>query len=290
MGLHYVTLPNGETIAYQKREGGDQTIILVHGNMTSSKHWDVLLESLSPKFTLIAIDMRGFGGSTYHQRITCIKDFSDDLKAFVDTLGLKQFHLIGWSTGGAVGMQFVADYPGDCEKLVLLASASTRGYPFYTSRLARLNRRLLTIRDIERDGKTQAIQTLYDTGNRKGLKSVWDSLIYTHTQPEPARYEEYVDDMLTQRNVADVYHALNHFNISSHSNGLTEGTGQAASIRIPVLVLSGDRDLVVPRHMTEEILADLGSNAQHVLLHNTGHSALIDCPDTVTKVIEDFLE
>ena len=63
--------------------------------------------------------------------MTSIKDFSDDLKGFVDALGLRDFYLVGWSTGGAVCMQFEADYPGYCEKLVLLASASTRGYPFF---------------------------------------------------------------------------------------------------------------------------------------------------------------
>ena len=131
MALPKVTLNNNETIAYRKRLGGKQIIILVHGNMTSSKHWDVLMDALNPKYTVYALDLRGFGESSYHERITHIKDFSDDLKGFVDALGLRGFHLIGWSTGGAVCMQFEADYPGLCEKLILIASASTRGYPFY---------------------------------------------------------------------------------------------------------------------------------------------------------------
>ncbi|MEK3934427.1 alpha/beta hydrolase [Sporosarcina sp. FSL W7-1349] len=289
MELQYVPLPNGETIAYRKRAGGDCTVILVHGNMTSSKHWDVLLEALSPQFTLIALDLRGFGDSTYQKRITKIKDFSDDLKAFFDEIGQSRFHLIGWSTGGAVCMQFVADYPGYCEKLILLASASTRGYPIYATK-PDLRRRLITIQDIERDGKTLVMQGLYDSGNRIGLKAVWESSIYTHSKPEAARFEEYVDDMLTQRNLADVYHALNHFNISTHSNGLNEGTGQAQEIRIPTLILSGDRDLVVPKSMTEEIIEDIGQHAVHVELENTGHSPLIDCPAKLTSVIEEFLE
>ena len=39
--------------------------------------------------------------------------------------------MIGWSTGGAAAMKFCADYPTDCHRLILLASASTRGYPFF---------------------------------------------------------------------------------------------------------------------------------------------------------------
>ena len=129
MNLQKVVLPNSEQIAYRERAGGEKIVILVHGNMTSSKHWDLLMDVLDAKYKVYAPDLRGFGESSYNERITSIKDFSDDLKGFVDALELKDFYMVGWSTGGAVCMQFVADYPGYCEKLVLLASASTRGYP-----------------------------------------------------------------------------------------------------------------------------------------------------------------
>ena len=33
-----VQLANGESIAYRKREGGTNPLLLIHGNMTSSKH------------------------------------------------------------------------------------------------------------------------------------------------------------------------------------------------------------------------------------------------------------
>ena len=75
----YIQLPNGETIAYQEREGGHKKILLIHGNMTSSVHWDLILEKMDPSYKLYAIDMRGFGRSTYHHQIRSIKDFSDDV-------------------------------------------------------------------------------------------------------------------------------------------------------------------------------------------------------------------
>lgn len=77
-------LDNGEEIAYREREGGDKVVILVHGNMTSSVHWDVVMESLSPEFKVYAIDLRGFRESSYPKPITEIADFSDDLKKWVD--------------------------------------------------------------------------------------------------------------------------------------------------------------------------------------------------------------
>src|SRR6185312_2097703 len=91
MNLQKVCLPNGEQIAFRERAGGEKTVILVHGNMTSSKHWDLLIDALDKKYTVYAPDQRGFGESSYNERVTCIKDFSDDLKGFVDALELKDF-------------------------------------------------------------------------------------------------------------------------------------------------------------------------------------------------------
>ena len=81
-----VKLPNGETIAYQEREGGEKKVLLIHGNMTSSKHWDLVLENMDDRYKLFAIDLRGFGQSSYNHEIRSIKDFSEDVK------GLLGFH------------------------------------------------------------------------------------------------------------------------------------------------------------------------------------------------------
>ena len=291
--LQHVVLQNGETITYRTREGGEEVVVLVHGNMTSSKHWDLLLEKMDARFTIYALDMRGFGGSTYNKRITSIQDFSDDLKLFVDALDLKDFTLVGWSTGGNVAMQFCADYTGYCKKLVLFASGSTRGYPFYASNTdgtPDLQNRLQTIEQIEQDPvKTIPMQQMYDTKNREGLKFVWNSAIYTQNVPDAARYDAYVDDMLTQRNLADVYHALNTFNISAVPNEVSEGTNQVDAIQVPTLILHGDRDYVVPMNMTNEIIEDFKGRAQVVMLENCGHSPLMDALEETNNAIEQFI-
>lgn len=287
-----IALSNGEEIAYREREGGTEPILLVHGNMNSSKHWDLLMEVLDPRYKIYAIDMRGFGYSTYNNRISSIKDFSDDLKEFVDALGLINFSLIGWSTGGCVSMQFEIDHPGLCKQIVLLASGSTRGYPMYETKedgTPNFEKRLKTIEEVERDRKTIGVQTLYDTKDVEGLKTVWNAVIYTHRRPDEKKYGEYVEDMMTQRNLADVYHALNIFNISDKHNGVTEGTNEAKNIQIPVLVLYGDRDYVVTENMTQEILEDLEHVAQFQRLKDCGHSPLVDALDQLKEQIENFI-
>jgi len=291
--LKVVELSNGETITYRERPGGEKLVLFIHGNMTSSKHWDILMDTFNEDYTIIAPDLRGFGGSTYNKRASHVRDFSNDIKLFVDSLGLKKFSLVGWSFGGTVCMQFCADNPEYCEKLVLLASGSTRGYAHYKTNSdgsPDVTTRFTTIEEIESDQmRTIPMQALYDTKNRDGLKLVWNSAIYTHKQPGEEKYNEYIDDMLTQRNLADVYHALNTFNISHVDNVAAKGTGEIDKINIPVLNLYGERDLVVPYIMTQEITEDFGDKAKTVKLENCGHSPLIDDLQQLKTAIENFL-
>ncbi|MGM8216754.1 intracellular short-chain-length polyhydroxyalkanoate depolymerase [Bacillaceae bacterium W0354] len=291
--LKKVAIPNGETIAYREREGGEKILLLIHGNMTSSKHWDVLIDALDKSYKVYAIDLPGFGESTYHNELTSIQDLSESVKQFVDALSLDVYAITGWSLGGTVAMQYCADYDDACEKLLLLASGSTRGYPYFGTGedgLPDLSNRLKTIEEVRADAKTLTVQGAYDRHDSDFLKAMWNQVIYTNKQPSEEKYDEYVADMCTQRNLAETYHALNIFNISHHHNGLVQGTGEIDQIQVPVLVMWGTHDLVVIEQMTKEILKDFGDRATSKELTGCGHSPLIDDLDLLKHTVEDFLE
>lgn len=291
--LRSVELPNGETIGYREREGGEIPLLLLHGNQTSSKHWDVLLEAMDPAYKLYAMDLRGFGISTYETSIDSIADFATDVELFVAELGLESFHLMGWSTGGGVAMQFAVGNPDHVRKLILMAPVSTRGYPIYRKDAdGDPTDELLTTREeIAADPVQVApIAEAQKTKDAAMMRAVWEQLIYTHNQPDPERYEAYVEDMFTQRNLTDVDYALARFNISPDHNGVTKGTGKAVEIDVPTLVLRGERDLVITEAMVEETVGDIGSNAELVVLHNCGHSPLIDDLDRLFEEVTAFVE
>ena len=127
-----------------------------------------------------------------------------------------------------------------------------------------------------------------EAGDREAYREVWNSLIYTHNAPDEARYEAYVDDMLTQRNLVDVFYALAHFNVSGEENAYGPGDGTAGDVEAPALVLHGDRDLVITRGMVEEILADLPETT-FVELEDCGHSPPVDALEELVEHVEGFL-
>lgn len=290
--MKHVLLSNGETLYYRERPGGHKPMVLIHGNMTSSVHWDLLLEKLPGELKVYALDLRGFGQSTYHKPIHCIHDFAVDLKEWATTLCLSSFILMGWSLGGAVSLDYAAHYPEDVEKLILMCSASTRGYPIFQKDehgLPILDKPLHSREEIAKDPiQVLPILNAYREKNKEVLKAIWNVLIYTGEKPDEERYDRYLEDMLTQRNLVDVDYALANFNMSDHTAPTGRGTGLAKHVTMSTLVLTGKNDLVISQTMSEELLADLPQKTTHIEL-DAGHSPLMDDLENLNQAIKTFV-
>lgn len=107
-------------------------VVLLHGNVSSSRFFAELMEMLPPLWHVLAPDLRGFGDS---QRLPVdagrgVSDFADDLHALFEALGLatEPVHLLGWSLGGGVAMQYAIDRPRQVASLALVAPVSPYGF------------------------------------------------------------------------------------------------------------------------------------------------------------------
>jgi pimeloyl-ACP methyl ester carboxylesterase len=289
-------LPNGETIAYRERVGGDKVLMLVHGNMVSSFAFDLVFENFDPSYKLIAPDFRGSGYSSYNKPFDSIHELADDFLALGDKLGLQKYSVLGWSTGGPVVMVMASKRPEAIDKVILVESASTRGYPLTRFDLEknqvtaeRLNTREAISGDVLR---VIPYNNAYKNRDLGFLKTLYEAAVFSAGNiPSEERATAYYEDMCTQRNLIDVFHSLNHLNISSKNNGLHEGTGEADKITQPVLVFWGEKDLIIPRSMIDEIMEDIGDNARLVVFPETSHWPFVDktFPEQL-KLMQEFLD
>jgi pimeloyl-ACP methyl ester carboxylesterase len=89
-------------------------VLFVHGNVSSSLFWQPLMLALPESYRPLAIDMRGFGDTDPEpvDATRGLRDYADDLAAVIDALDLESVHLIGWSMGGGVVLQYLVDRPG----------------------------------------------------------------------------------------------------------------------------------------------------------------------------------
>ncbi|SJN42485.1 Beta-ketoadipate enol-lactone hydrolase [Microbacterium esteraromaticum] len=117
-----------------ERDGDDasapaqKTVVLVHGNVSSALFWQEIMLLLPADLRVIAVDLRGFGGSESVpvDATRGLRDFSDDIADVLAELGVPSAHLVGWSMGGGVVMQYALDYA--VQSLTLQAPVSPYGF------------------------------------------------------------------------------------------------------------------------------------------------------------------
>lgn len=119
-------------MAYLQAGTGDIPLVLVHGNCSSSLFFEDFMLALSntARYTIYAPDMRGYGESeTLPVDATrAMRDYSDDLSSFVQALNMHAFHLLGWSLGANIAMQYAIDFPQSLRSLMLQSPGSPFGF------------------------------------------------------------------------------------------------------------------------------------------------------------------
>jgi pimeloyl-ACP methyl ester carboxylesterase len=111
------------------RSGGTP-VLFVHGNVSSALFFQTTLLALPAGLRGIAIDLRGFGDTDPEpvDATRGLADYSDDVAALVDALDLDRVHLVGWSMGGGVVLQYLLDHAERVASLTLVAPVSPYGF------------------------------------------------------------------------------------------------------------------------------------------------------------------
>ncbi|WP_338728765.1 alpha/beta hydrolase [Haladaptatus sp. DJG-WS-42] len=106
-----VTLPSGEQLAYRERMGETDPVLFIHSNCSSSIHWELVFDAIDPRYHLLAVDLRGCGDSSYAEPVDFFADFAGDIAAFLDAINVGLIHVVGWSSGAAIGLQLELEAP-----------------------------------------------------------------------------------------------------------------------------------------------------------------------------------
>lgn len=107
-----------------------EPLLLLHGNTSSSLFYVPTMEILEEHFHIYAPDLRGYGHTEKLPIDSTLgmKTWSEDIRSFVDALSIQNPHIIGWSMGGGVAMQYTLDYPEDVKSLGLINPLSPYGF------------------------------------------------------------------------------------------------------------------------------------------------------------------
>lgn len=101
---------NGTVIHYV-RGGRGPTLVLLHGFPEDWYEWRRIMPRLSQRFTVLAVDLRGVGGSAPSADGYAAVNLARDVHELIDLLELGPAHLVGHDVGGGVAYAFAREFP-----------------------------------------------------------------------------------------------------------------------------------------------------------------------------------
>jgi len=104
---------------FARRRGEGRPLVLLHGLLVSGELFAPVLDALAARHHLIVPDLRGHGRSAHLPGPDTVEQLADDIALLLDTLGMGQADVLGYSQGGAVAQQFARAHPGRVRRLVL---------------------------------------------------------------------------------------------------------------------------------------------------------------------------
>lgn len=112
----------GDARLYVEEHGDGEPLLLVAGLGGSARFWSAQVAPLATRFRVVLHDHRGVGRSSPAPIVANAEAMADDVLRLMDALGIGRAHLVGHSTGGAIGQHIALRAPDRLKSLVLSAS------------------------------------------------------------------------------------------------------------------------------------------------------------------------
>lgn len=252
---------NGFQLRYEVA-GAGSPVVLLHGLGSSADDWQLQVPAFARRHQVITLDLRGHGQSRFEGPLR-IEAMADDVAQLLSQLGLRDAHIVGLSMGGCAALALGAGHPERVRSLTLV-NTFARYRPAGIPGLVRGLQRAWLLR-------TRPVADVAAFVAR-GL----------FPKPEQRVFYEAAVASLSQNSKTTYWAAMRAILAFDARAGL-------ASIRLPVLVVMGDRDRTVPR-AAGEALARRIPGARIFVLADSGHASPIDQADAFNTAVLQFLE
>ncbi|HWA53616.1 MAG TPA: alpha/beta fold hydrolase [Solirubrobacterales bacterium] len=269
-----VTL-HGREVAYLSG-GSGPVLLLIHGMAGTCENWRDVLEPLARSHTVIAPDLPGHGISAGGPGDYSLGNLAAGLRDLLVVLGHERATLVGHSLGGGVAMQFAYQFPEMVERLMLVSSGGLGLEVSPVLRAAALPGADLFIAATASTG--QKVGGAIGRGlSAIGMKPAADVAEVARgyaSLSEPARRKAF---LATLRSV-----------VGTEGQRVSAGDRFYLAEQVPVLIIWGARDPIIPVHHGEDAHAALpGSRLE--IFEGAGHLPQVEQPGRFIAVLERFL-
>jgi pimeloyl-ACP methyl ester carboxylesterase len=257
--------------------GSGPPVVLIHGMINSSRHWEAVARRLAGSHQVIAPDLIGHGDSATPRGDYSLGAHAAGIRDLLAAIGVESATIVGHSLGGGVAMQFFYQFPQRTDRLVLISSGGLGHEVSPLLRGAALPGSAALLRMATQRQVVGAVAGagagLRSRGNKTG---VYLQAIARALGPlqEPGAQRAFLQ---TLRSVIDI-----------------RGQRVSAQDRLyllgdmATLIVWGERDRTIPiSHGTEA--AEAIPNCRFETLPRAAHFPNIEDPEGLADVLEDFL-
>ena len=245
--------------------GSGHPIIFLHGGCLDGRMWGEQVAALSKVYTAVTLDLRGHGCSEAPATGYAPRDYMQDVRALIQSLGITKPTLAGHSLGGSVALEYALAYPNEVAALALVSAGLEGREVSHLQTEQRARRRELVRRKGVQDGLVRA---LLGAGHFDGLRG------------DPAK-RDLVYQMLSAWSGANWLDRTPRPPHIPHAQRLKE-------IKAPALVLVGE-DEGERYHQAAQRLTEGIAVSRKAVVPGAGHLAPMENPDAVNDLLLDFL-
>jgi len=239
-------------------------LVLLHGWGLHSIVWDDIMPGLLAHFRVTVIDLPGMGQSPLPNRDYTLAFLAEQMLSVMP----EKCHLLGWSLGGLVAMEIARCDPQRVQSLVTL-NCSPRyvvADDWPAAMAVEIFDKFAELFAEDAEGTLIRFLAL----NAKGADSLRDDvrklkdILYFCGLPAPRALR---DGLVILRD--------------------TDLRGVLATLSMPMLMLFGEHDHIVPAAVMAQI-ESLGSGVRLALIRDVAHVPMVSAPDTLVAALEDF--
>ena len=244
-------------------DGEGPWMVFSHSLASNVTMWEPQVKAFSKRYKVLCYDTRGHGQSSVPAGAYTLDQLADDVKALLDSLGIKSCHWVGLSMGGMIGQTFALKYPG-VFKTMTLADTTSR-YPA----------------DLQ-----PVWQGRIDTATKEGMEPFVQAMLERwFTEPyrkSGAPVLGAVAQGIRSTPTAGFIgccHALPKINVSA----------RLKEVKTPSLVIVGEQDPGTPVSMAREIHENL-PGSELVIIPEAAHLSNLEQPGAFNQALSGFLD
>jgi 3-oxoadipate enol-lactonase len=262
--MAYTTASDGARIHYETH-GAGEPILLIMGLGSNAYGWYRTIPWLAERHQVLTFDNRGTGRSDVPEGAYSIAQMAADAAAVLDACGHETAHVAGASLGGMIAQRFALAYPRRLRSLTLFCTTPGGAHAVQAA--------------------DEVVRALVEGGDDPATiyrRNAW----FLYGDDTRLRHPERIEEDLEQRSKIPTT-PTGYFG-QLQAATLHDAFDELPSIDVPVLVVHGDADLLIPTE-NGRLLASRIPRAELVLVPGAGHMLQTDGGEVNREAVLRFL-